>query len=153
MRERDGVPKPVQTELTTEALNPTLIAGDIFMPDERNESPIPPPNRDQALGDLAHADIDVGVRRAAADTQAADEELGVFLTNKGIKRPERTRRGFSGIPLPILETQGQSGLGSTKIITKYPFISTTSILKIVERNGIIKRSHSEAGFIYKANYS
>lgn len=61
MKERDGVPKPVQIELTSEALNPTLIAGDIFMANEAKETQNP---QEQTPHAASVAGVESGIGKA-----------------------------------------------------------------------------------------
>lgn len=142
MKEREGVPKQVQSELTIEAVNPTLIAGDIFMTDERGESPVPPPQGDQVLGDLAHGEINVDVRRAASDAQAERTEPRQGI--RGIIKRELIkkvfRRGGSNVgatpvsPAPSVEqsatsasasTQPASGASSERLANSVDTLNTT----------------------------
>lgn len=82
MKERDGVPKPVQSELTSEAVNPTLIVGEIFMPDEvgKNSAVPPPPDGEPRVGGKegrfkATGKVLRGVgRRLFRQTTPSDEE-------------------------------------------------------------------------------
>lgn len=130
MRERDGVPNPVQSELTSEAVNPTLIAGDIFMTDERGESSVPPPSGDQVLGDLAHGEVDLGVRRAASDAQAERAEprqgiRGIFRRRRASQTPSGPSRAGQPLPPAPIPVQQVGGVNSERLADSVDTLNTT----------------------------